>query len=239
MLAHASTSSAKKCADAVLAYASACQRIQRCGDAVLVYAARMPVHPAQRGRSPGVCSAYQYVQCLKKKKLEKCANSRAGVARRVAGIWTYAGAYPVLPAPTQPPLGIARTRVAQPRHAHGMVARLWRERSNPARTAGTSRSLLPPPLLLRIRSNLVGTTRTSRLHFTLSLSRLQSHLRFTIPCYGRARSNPARSAGTSHPSFMATNCRFAGTREATQHAWPELRTCRALRPFSRVLEATW
>ena len=79
------------------------------------------------------------------------------------------------------------------------------------------------------RSNLVGTTRTSRLHFTLSLSRLQSHLRFTIPCYGRARSNPARSAGTSHPSFMATNRRFAGTREATRHAWPELCTCRALR----------
>ena len=46
----------KMCADAVLLYASACQRIQRWRDAVLVYAARMPGHPAQRGRSPGVCT---------------------------------------------------------------------------------------------------------------------------------------------------------------------------------------
>ena len=114
-------------ADAVLVHASACQRIQRCGGAVLVYAARMPVHPAQRGRSPGVCSACQYVQCSKKKKTcHKCASSPACVkAKCVVGIWTYAGAYPVPPAISQPPLVIARIRVPQPRHAQCMVARLW------------------------------------------------------------------------------------------------------------------
>ena len=81
-----------------------------------------------------------------------------------------------------------------------------RERSNPARTAGTSHSLLPKqpgtlgrnftcrppsPLPPRARSNLVGTTRTSRRHSILIFSRIQSQ---------QARGARAPDGGGTHPA---------------------------------------
>ena len=145
----------KKCADAVLVYASAHQRIQHCGDAVLVYAARMPVHPAQRGRSPGVCSACQYVQCSKKKNFSKVRNftgvrqskMRSGYLDICRGISStprniaatpWDRAYPCTPAAACPMHGRAAVGVSEAtRHARPEVHTRY-SRSNPARWAGTS-----------------------------------------------------------------------------------------------------
>ena len=56
-------------------------------------------------------------------------------------------------------------------YSRSVNARCGRARSNPARLAGTSHLSRPSPLLPPVNSNLVGTTRTSRPHFTPSLSR--------------------------------------------------------------------
>ena len=161
----------KKCADAVLVFASAHQRIQHCGDAVLVYAARMPVHPAQRGRSPGVCSACQYVQCSKKKKNLSKVRKFTGVRQS-----KMRSGY----------LDICRGISSTPRN---IAATPW-DRAYPCTPAAAC------PMHGRAAVGVSEATRHARPEL---------HTRYS-------RSNPARSAGPSHPSFTSSNRKFTRAR---------------------------
>jgi len=121
------------------------------------------------------------------------------------------------------------TRHARPdlhtRPSHPLIVNLrGHARSNPARLAGTSHLSRPSPLLPRFRSNLVGTTRTSRSHFTPSFPP-STRSKLTVQAHRRGR-DTSRSPRCVHILIGYSLIFSWRARANARHARPELHTRR-------------
>ena len=214
----------------------ACQCIQRSGDVVLVYAAHASTSSVQK-KKKNLSKVRKFTGVRQSKMrsgyLDICRGISSTPRNIAATPWDRAD--PCTPAAACPMHGRAAVGVSEAtRHARPELHTRY-SRSNPARWAGTSpvAPFTPSPACSnqpgRHDQNFASPLHTDFLPHPITTSSRRT-------CPGRAGRIPQP---TWFLNFHAPFTLVARHARSTRHAWPELRTCRALRPFSRVFEATW